>query len=254
MPIRTNLKNLTPRREMYKREITLLSKGYINQTAWPGGKITVYPWDNEVDEWVVENVRRLSKEEFIFALLGKCCNLNGAKVDDFVSDEINLVLLVARARLTADKIAYTSVCPFCGHKAQETAMIPDELEPLGVKTVDYPGFDIIDLPEIKDKVKLRPLTVKDERIIVNRPEIERKEVTDATMRTLMRVVDINSTQPDKLEELVQWFRALPPCDAKFLEDQGRLLTPHLNTAIPHKCDECLKDFKHVLDFGNEFFR
>ena len=254
MPIHTNLKSLTPRREAYKREITLLSKGYTNPTAWPAGQLTVFPWDNEVDDWVVENVRRMSKEEFLFSLLAKCCNLNGAKVDDFISDEINLVLLVSRARLTADRIKYTAVCPFCGHKTEESAMIPDELEPLGVKALDYPGFDVIELPEIKDKVKIRPLTVKDERVIASRPDLERKEVSDATVRTLMRVILINDTKPDTLEEIVQWFRAIPPVDSRFLEEEGRRLTPHLNTAIPHKCDQCLKDFKHLLDFSADFFR
>jgi len=254
MPIRSNLKSFTPRREQYKREITLLSKGYTSPKAWPDGKLTVYPWDNEVDEWVIENVRRLSKEEFIFALLGKCCNLNGGDVALFISDEINLVLLVSRARLSADRVTYLAVCPFCGYKKEESAMIPDELEPLGVKAADYPGWDAITLPEINDVVKIRPLMVRDERMIVGRLEIERRITSDALLRTLLRVVSINDTQPDKLAELVEWYRALPPKDAKFLEDEGRRLTPHLNTAMPHKCDECLKEFKHVLDFNAEFFR
>jgi hypothetical protein len=111
MPIRTNLKSMTPRREAYKREITLLSRGYTDPVHWPEGKLTVYPWDSEIDEWMLENARKLSKEELIFNLLEKCCNLNGGKVADFVADEIYLVLLVSRARLTADKIRYFFALP-----------------------------------------------------------------------------------------------------------------------------------------------
>jgi hypothetical protein len=254
MPIRTNLKSLAPRREQHKREIVLLSKGYTSPNTWPGGRITVYPWDNEVDEWVAENLRRLTKEEFVFNLVAKCCNLNGGSIENFISDEINLILLVSRARLTNDRIRYLSVCPFCSHKKEETVLIPDELEPLGVKPDDYPGYDTITLPEITDVVKLRPLTVKDERMVVGRLELERKALSDATLRTVMRLVFVNDTKPDTLAEAVQWYRALSPADAKFFDDEGRRLTPHLNTAIPHKCDECAREFKHVLDFSTEFFR
>jgi len=254
MAIRTNLKSLVPRRDAYKREITLLSRGYTSPTAWPGGKLTVYPWDNEVDDWFVENARKLTKEELIFSLFERCCNLNGGRLDDFVADEINLILLVSRARLANDHIRYTSVCPHCGAKKDETIAIPDELEPVGVKEPDYPGFDVFTLPDVQDVVKVRPLLVKDERAIVGRPTVERARVPDTLLRTLMRVVTINDTRPDALEELIQWFRALSPADSKFLEKEGRRITPHLNTAVPHKCDECLKTFDHVLDLGQEFFR
>jgi hypothetical protein len=254
MPIRTNLKSMTPRREAYKREITLLSRGYTDPVHWPEGKLTVYPWDSEIDEWMLENARKLSKEELIFNLLEKCCNLNGGKVADFVADEIYLVLLVSRARLTADKIRYFSLCPFCGHKSEEEVTVPNELGPLGVKAPDYPGWDAIKLPECEDVVKVRPLVVLDERAIVNRPEEERKVISDGILRTIMRVVDINDSRPDKLDELVQWYRALSPGDANFLDKEGRRHTPHLDTAIPHKCDECNRDFRHSLDFNQDFFR
>jgi hypothetical protein len=239
---------------MYKREITLISGGYTNPTAWPGGKITVYPWDNEMDNWVVENARRMSKEELVFGMLSRCCNLNGAKIDEFVADEMNLVLLVSRARLSNDIIEYTATCPFCGTKKEEKATIPDELEPIGTKTADYPGFDEIELPIIKDKLKVRPLTVKDERAIVTRSETDKKLTPDTTLRTLQRIVSINESRPDNLEELASYYRALCPKDAKFLETESRRLSPHLNTAIPHKCDECLKEFDHPLDFSAQFFR
>lgn len=247
---------MTPRRQQYKREITLLSHGYNNQTAWPDGRITVYPWDSAIDQWLVENVRKLGKQELVYGLLRHCCDLNGGKVDDFVADEINVILLVSRALSTDGVVVYTSQCPFCGFKKQEQIRVPDELEKLGEKSMDYPGFDAITLPNVQDVVKIRPLLVKDEKMIIARDDEARKTVADGELRTVMRVVTINDTKAETLEELVTWYRALHAKDAKFLEDEGRRLTPHLNTNIPHVCDDpdCGKKFTFPLNFDQEFFR
>ena len=256
MSIKSNLKSMTPRRTAYKREITLMSHGFNNKTAWPDGRLTVFPWDNAIDQWLMENVRRVSKQDLVYGLLKNCCDLNGGSVDDFVADEINVVLLVSRALSTEGIVMYTSLCPHCGFKKPEKIKIPDELEKIGEKTADYAGSDKVTLPDCGDVITLRPLLVKDEKLIINRPEDKRKAVPDAELRTLLRVVSINESQPDSLEELVVYGRALSPSDIKFLEDKGREITPHLNTSIPHICDDsdCGKKFNHPLNFDQEFFR
>lgn len=247
---------MTPRRQQYKREITLLSHGYTNPQAWPDGKLTVYPWDNSIDQWLVENVRKMPKQELVFSLLKLCCDMNGGKVDDFVADEINVVLLVSRALSTDGVVMYTARCPYCGHSKEEKIKVPDELEKVGEKSSDYAGFDTITLSESTDVVKIRPLLVKDEKAIINRDDEARKIVSDGELRTVMRVISVNDGKPDSLEELVTWFRALHAKDAKFLDDQGRDLTPHLNTLVPHVCDDadCGKKFNFPLNFDQEFFR
>ena len=256
MPIKSNLKSLAPRRQTYKQEITLLSHGYTNPTAWPDGRITIYPWDNSIEQWLLENVRKIGKQELVYGLLRLCCDLNGGAIDDFIVEEINVVLLVSRALSIDGKVTYTSSCPFCGHKKQETIEVPAELEKVGEKQSNYPGFDVISLPVVQDTVKIRPLLVRDEKMVINRTEDIKKQVPDAELRTLMRVITINDSAPDTLEELVTWYRALHPKDANYLEDQGRKITPHLNTVIPHACDdpECGKRFTHPLSFDQEFFR
>jgi hypothetical protein len=246
---------MAPRRQAYRREITLLSHGY-NSPAWAGGKLVVYPWDNVVDQWLIENLRRLTKQELVYGLLQICCDLNGGKIDDFVADEINVVLLVSRALSTDGVVMYTSVCPHCGFKHAEKIKVPDELEKVGEKAADYPGFDTITLPTVQDAVKLRPLLVKDEKTIINRDSLQKQSVPDAELRTIMRVVSINDTTATTLEELTTWFRALHPTDSKFLEEEGRKITPHLNTNIPHVCDDpdCGRKFTHPVTFDTEFFR
>lgn len=256
MPIKTNLKTTTPRRQAYKREIQLLSHGYSNPNAWPNGKLIVYPWDDAIDRWMVDNVRRLSKQELIWGLLKVCADLNGGSVDDFVADEINVVLMVSRALTTDGTVVYNATCPYCGAKKQEKLRIPDELEKVGEKSTDYPGYDDVTLPVIKDVVRLRPLLVKDEKVILGRKDEDKKMLPDTELRILMRIVSVGESAPDSLDELVRWYRALPPQDAKFLEEQGRKITPHLNTSIPHICDEpdCGQKFNQLLTIDTEFFR
>jgi len=256
MAIRTNLKSLAPRRQQYKREITLLSHGFNNAAAWPDGKITVYPWDNTIDNWLLENIRKLSRTELVYGLLSLCADLNGGNIDSFVADEINVVLLVSRAAATDGIVTYTATCPFCSSRQNARIEVPNQLEKVGEKSAQYVGYDEITLPVVKDSVQVRPLLVRDEKLISGREEERRKAIPDAELRTLMRVVAINGTKPDTLDELVNWARALHARDIKFLDDQGRDLTPHLNTNIAHICDEadCGKKFTFPLSFDLEFFR
>lgn len=254
MAIKTNLKSLAPRREQYKREIKLLSGGYSCPTAWPDGRLTVYPWDSDVDEWMYEHGRKTSEKELIFKVLEKVCDLNGASVDLFVADEVILVLLVARARLTADKVEYAAECPACGHKNKEVIMIPDELERLGEKPPGYVGYDDITLPVSQDVIRIRPLLVRDEREIAKRVEADPKKYRASTTRRLMRVVSVNGTKEDSYDELVTYFGALPPADIKFFDSEVMRLSPHLNTLLPHTCDKCGHHFDKNLDFNQEFFR
>lgn len=257
MAIKTNLKNLTPRRQAFKRVITLPSHGYSCPQAWPEGQITVYPWDSEIDEFLLESARKAAgRSSVLFELVAKLADLNGGKLDDFVADETNIVLLVARAASQDGTIQYTSICPFCNAKSAEQIKVPDELEKVSEKPKDYPGFDIITLPDCKDVVKIRPLLIKDERMVLERPAAERAKISDNTLRNLLRVITINDSTPDKLAELNEWYEALPPKDARHLEEQGRELSPHLNTNIPHVCGNpiCNREFKHNLTFDQDFFR
>lgn len=254
MSIKTNMKSLIPRRQAFKREITLLSHGFSNPTAWPGGKITVYPWDSEIDEYLIETARKTSRQQLVFGLLAKLCDLNGSKVDDFVADEVQTVLLVARALSMEGLVRYTSQCPFCAKKKIEQIKVPAELERVGEKPDDYPGYDDITLPECKDAVRIRPLLVKDEKIIEDRSVEQKALISDTRLRLLLPIVTINDSKPDKIDELVAYFKALHPRDAKFIEDEEKRLSPHLNTNIPHICDDCGKEFKHLLSFDQDFFR
>lgn len=256
MAINTKMQSLAPRRQVYRKEITLLSGGYTNPKAWPEGRITVYPWDSTVDEYLYQTGRKTNRNLLLIGLLGQVCDLNGGSVDEFVSTEINTVLLTARAlSISSDgAVRYTVHCPSCRHPENVTILVPDELEKVGEKGEGYPGYDDITLPDCQDVVRVRPLTLRDEQVILERSPEARKSLSDRKLRILMAVVTVNDGRPDNLDEMVRYYDALSPADVRFLEEEEDRLSPHLNLLIPHQCDECNHQYKYPLGIDTEFFR
>jgi hypothetical protein len=125
---------------------------------------------------------------------------------------------------------------------------------IGEKAEGYPGFDEIVMPDCQDVVRIRPLTVRDERKIGERDDASKALMTDHVMHILAPIVEINGGKPDNWEQVLQWFNALSPMDAPFLEAQENLLYPHLETDLPHRCDRCQNEFTHSLDLSKDFFR
>lgn len=254
MAIKTNMKSLQPRKQAYKREVTLLSKGFSNPQAWPEGKITVYPWDSDVDAYLLEQSKG-GEGNLLYGILEKVCSLNGASVDQFVFSEINSILLLSRAIQFDGVIEYESICPFCKATDREVIQIPHELAPVGEKAVGYKGTDNITLPECNDVVTLRPLLVRDHKKIEERTkDSDWAKFSERHLQIYLGIVAVNDGQPDTIEEVAQWYAALSPADARFLEEQQVLLSPRLDNRIPHKCKKCERKFFHTLSFDQEFFR
>jgi hypothetical protein len=254
--IKSNVTDKRSRQEKYKQVIPLPSGGFTNRSAFPDGKITVYPWDSLTDAWLTEASQRATETEqghLLFKLLEKVCNLNGCPVTDFVLGDVNAVLLTSRSIQTENQVNYTATCPSCGHEEQDDVKIPDELEIVGAKGQDYKGTDKITLPTCLDVVELRPLRIGDVVTIATRTPENKKVVSDHVANLIAPIVTINDTQADRLEELVEWYLALPPKDAAFLESETDRLSPHLNQHLPHTCDRCGKSFDFRLIIDAAFF-
>ncbi len=246
--------DLAPRRQAYSQQIKLLSGGFSCRTAFPSGEITVYPWDTTVDDWLSERVKKGDRNRLLFELVGKVCNLNSCPIEKFVVGDVNTVLLVSRSIRYSNVVEYACACPHCRAATTEKIKIPDELGRIGEKGPDYAGFDNITLPGCKDIVSIRPLLIGDEFSISDREDAAKKQVSDRVMHILKPITEINDGKPDTLDQLFTWYNALSPSDASFLEDKENEMYPHLDTAIPHVCDECDRPFKHTLDFNQDFFR
>jgi hypothetical protein len=254
MPIKTNMTSLQPRRQVYKRELTLLSKGFSAPKAWPDGKITVFPWDSEVDAFLLEQSKTGGKGNLLYGILELVCDLKGTSVDQFVFSEINAILLVSRAIQFDGSIEYESICPYCKTTDRESIQIPADLAPIGEKQPGYLGYDDITLPDCKDVVRLRPLLVKDQKKIEERADNGWEAYSERHLQIFLSIVAVNDGAPDNLEEVSSWYNALSPSDARHLEEQQVDLSPRLDNRLPHKCKKCAREFFHTLLFDQEFFR
>lgn len=257
MAIKTNLTSLQPRRERFKKEITLLSKGFSSPKAWPGGRLTVYPWDNDIDTWLTSAARKgMSDNAVFFGLVAQLCDLNGGRIDDFVASEVMAVLLVARAIQNDCVLNYKAVCPnpACRHTENSSITVPDELGKTGEKPEGYPGWDEFELPDSKDVVRVRPLLIRDEIATEQRPDADREEIPDEMLNTLKPIVSIGGGAPENALEALQWYKALSPRDAKDYVAKRDELSPHLDVRVPHRCEKCSREFQHVLGLDREFFR
>jgi hypothetical protein len=254
--IKSNVTDLKPSKDRFKKQIKLLSGGKVNENHFPGGQITIYPWDYKVDEWIQKRQRSGigSTRSLMHNLLPMLCNLNGCPPDKFIASEVLTVMMVSRSILLNDKVSFDYACPGCKKTGAGTVKVPDELERLGEKPETWPGFDIIVLPDCKDSVKVRPLTVGDEISIDSRTDLQKSRCGEAAAKVIAGVVSINDTTADKVDELIQWFESLPPGDQNHLIREFDKLQPQLSTDIHLECNECGKQFDYTLRLDPDFFR
>lgn len=258
MPFKTNLTDLRPSKEKFSKKITLLSRGYYNQSAFPDGEITVFPWDSSVDDWILNKMRKggLKGRTLIYNVLPKVCDLNGCVAGSFLSGEVLLILFVAQSILRDGAIQTKGSCPNCGHEHEETIKIPDQLERLGEKSVDYAGSDLVHLPKANDDVRIRPSTVDDEMAVIERAKdkTEANPISNRDAQVMQSIVSINDGRPDGVKDLTVWFRALPLSDVEVLLQKFDEIQPRLSLSLTIQCDECSTAYEHDLTITDEFFR
>lgn len=254
MAINTNLKSLTPRREAYKREITLVSGGFYAKQAFPEGKVTVYPWDTNIDAWFQSRLRQPKRELALWEVASKVANLNGTDFKDMPVGDLLTILMVSRSILSDCVIEYTAVCPQCTRPHPDRIRVPDELTPIGKRSPDFSGVEKVVLPDCGDEVELRVLTVGDEMSISDRSQEDRDLLPDALASILFAVVTVGGGRPDNKEEALTWYNALSPKDVEFLRKKRLELSPQLDADLQIKCDGCGHQFVHSLELQRDFFR
>jgi hypothetical protein len=257
MPIKSNLKDLTPSKDRYTRKFQLLSGGRINGEFFPGGQITVYPWDFQVDEWISARTRKglIKGKTMLFQVLPKVCNLNGCPVEKFVWSEVMMVLMLSRSVLRNDELKISHSCPSCQNDAEDTVKIPDQLEKIGEKGADWPGYDEFTLPDSADVVRVRPITAGEEMRILDRSENDREKIcSDDMARVISGIVSVNGGVADTPSELLTLIKAYSPKDVECLVEQFNKAQPQLSQVLHMQCDSCGNKYDYILSLNQDFFR
>lgn len=264
MPLKSNLGDLAkvaPAADKLRKVITLVSHGYSAPELFPGGQLTVLPWDLRVIEWMsTQQVAGIGRAELTRRMLARITGRALVQVDMLPLGEVNLVMMVSRALVWSDStVVYNSTCPHCGARQKQSSIkIPDSLGRRGEKPSDYPGWDEVALPDSKDVVRVRPLLVGDSYTIESRPIQDRSAIPDLEARIMTAIVSVNGGEAESGDkgrlELHAYVRGLPPLDLEFLSSSMSDFSPGLDDRVPHTCDACGSEFRHRLNFDIDFFR
>lgn len=253
MPIKTKLAIDIPAREKFKQRIRLLSGGFVNPKAFPNGEITIYPWDIQVDDWMLTQGKNQGSN--MFDIVPNLCDLNGADVNELFVGDASTILLVSRSLRHGNTIEFSPVCSFCNRTNKpESLKIPDQLRKLAEKPPGWGGTDKVTLPDSGDEVEIRPLRVGDEKAIDALKFDEAKELPSMTAHIIWGIVSIGGGKPDTRGELLHWFRALSPKDQDYLGSKVDELHPRLDNDVDYRCDFCGKIFTYTIEFNRNFFR
>jgi hypothetical protein len=108
------------------------------------------------------------------------------------------------------------------------------------------------LPQTKDVILTRPLTVGDYRKIER--GVEKTKMSERFLIVVGSVVSVNKSVADSLDEMVSYLRALPSSDFKALEAHLTENSPALSGELEIECPKCGHTFKQTINFDTEFFR
>ena len=254
MAIKSNIQDFRPTREKFSKKITLLSGGFTTLDHFQNGEVTVYPWDSKMDDWVVNN-SSLKPNDFVVQAVKRVVALGDCPVQKLVFGDVQTILLVSRAMRNNSVYVHEPRCTTCGHvHPEDTIRIPDDMEMVGVKPQGYVGYDDFTLPDCKDTVSIRPLTVGDVQRLDQRNEIECATIKREAAELLYGIVAVGGGKPESLEEVDRWYCALSPADQLYFNLMRRELDPHLSPEIKYSCNKCKAEFSVQVQLDSEFFR
>jgi len=244
---------MTPSVERLKTTIKLPSGGYSLKPDIPDGNITIWPWDSEVSNWFLSMTRQggSARTDVPVQVVRKLTRLPEKVMNRFLVSELFLVMLVGRSLVNGGTLRYEAVCPHCTAKQKpSTIKVPDQLGVQAEKPVDYPGYDIVTLPEVGDELKISMLTVEAAQLATDAA----KNISEDGAHAAATIIEVGGGRPADIHETFKYYLALSPSDREYLNKKIRELEPGLDLEIPHACDACEKKFKFNLGLSYDFFR
>jgi hypothetical protein len=263
MALNTNLKSLAPARDRLKLKTPLVSGGYSVRELLPDAHITVFPWDTSVSEWLArQNMDAKGETHVMVELVRRVTGLQDAILNQLPEGELPMILMVSRAlAFNEQRLTFMPRCSHCGRLQKEASVrIPDDLEVLGQKPADYPGYEpAFTLQISKDELVIRPLLVSD-ILSIERQQMSTDPLFTRTSEPIMRLatclVSVGGGKPENIRESLSYVQALHPVDVEHFTNKIVEISPGLSQNVKCKCDfeDCAKEFKFTLNLRRDFFR
>lgn len=255
MAIKTNVK--ASDRLKWQKQIRLLSGGYTNPKVFPDGMVSIRPWDMLMDEWALKH-QNMEQTAFMIEAVRRLIDVPpDFDLKTMLYGDMSTIILVGRGLRMNSIYPLAPVCPQCKRKHDEINIrVPEDLRRIGEKPPGYPGYDDIVLPESRDPVQIRPLTVGDVLAIEGRDKNAKMAISTDTAMCIWGILSIGGHEykPSSIDEVNAWFKSLGPTDSTALFVAMDDLDPHLSSNMDFVCDGCSYEYSVALTFDNNFFR
>jgi hypothetical protein len=211
----------------------------------------------------------------------------GMNAERLIDGDYQYLLAIARALTYGEPYVFHATCPNCTHKETVTIRVPDDVPvkppPEHVKTLDdlNDWLEVI-LPHTKDRVKWKYLSLANELSAIKQMGLvvdayrkkkaaERKaaisqgitlppddgaEVVGASeeIQWASRIVSINGTIPESLEEARTWVSGLYGKDMVTFMEAVQEKSIGVRFEYGLKCDACEFEYRVSYPLDREFFR
>jgi hypothetical protein len=236
--------------------------GYIKIEGYPTGG-TLYPVGTVIKgrPMKVLECKMLAQadEENLEDVVNDILNrtIIGVKVDDmYTADKLYFVMWLRANTYQHSNFDVEFKCPLCKKKASYAF----DVDNLRIRGFDKNTLDIFqnefELPQSKTKVKVKALTVADEK--ANKKFIKDNERSlmnfDSEVLYIAKMVkEINGEEKGLIEKYMFLTEELTPSDYVYLQSFIQSKTAGLEPMVDVKCNECGGSTETVLPFQPNFF-
>jgi hypothetical protein len=263
MNLKTNISKIAPSVGEFK----LPSGGVFYGSDFPKN-IKIRPYGFITEAILVTNLT--STEKMIGILKDVIEVPDGFDLTSLLIEDQSMILAIARALTYGEKYNFSSVCPSCGFSEKHSLTVPDEI-PCKIWTTDpeeakkSPSFVCtrnftFRLPECKDTIELRYLTIADNDRAIRYGEEKKKVITayNATFirRLAMHIKSINGEDVGSDWEQVEndFILKLRGADMAELKKKIDDCSCGVIQQWDIACKKCSTPYKALIQLPNGFFR
>ena len=240
------------------KEFILPSGGYKYGGKIPGGKIKIHSFNFDVEQILAGEGDGLLKMSQVTPLIADLPE--GLTVGDLLSADQYYMVLASRAMSFGDEYGFSTTCTACGKKERHMFILPDGMPVVRFKE-DFKEPFVFELPNCKDSVAIRFLTVNDDLSINQYAKQREANISDPgdpgyKFRLAKHIVSVNGTVPDNIDDAINYVSSLDGKDPLVFRSTIEENQPGVVSLLTIICpkDDCREKYEVPFRMTSEFFR